>query len=582
MKQILTYVTIICLLVALAGCGGANRKGTGETNSYTNSESESNAVDEPYDVTTMPDDNTALEDNSDVCQPLFDSEYIPVACHDDRFIVRNDSGNLYGVVNEDGNSILPCEYEKISFENMKSQTVLKVMSKGSYGIFDLNGIEHIPCEYTDISVSTYTDFVIVKNFFEKMGLLDLQSNVVLPIEADVIRVSYDKGFVVAKNADEEKAAVISVYDCDMALTKEYSWDKDTIFDIVISNGGNLLCVNYGTTRNINIDYIAVEGPSIMGDTHIEGKHLFYFNDQDLIVRNLDTQEEKQIWSYPEDTPVEMSSITTTDSYIDPITGYESVDINFIASVQSKAEYYSLRITFGDTIDIIDLLKVLNLNANLNSILISGQSIGQFYGGEAIVFPQTGYLYTINTKGEKIAEITNPYTDRYNSAILPYAVILNNNGYYSIINSKGETLLSDDGYSNIQKVNVNGVYLVTNQQGEFGHISKFLEVLAPCGSIDSMESGIEKPSYDKWNLEAKNDAEMDIYIIHNEDKWALYDDHSCKLITDFMDIQDGENQQYQQVLGNNGYLLISEDRKTLYLVSCDDNTYSVYYYVNLDQ
>lgn len=60
-------------------------------------------------------------------------------CKEGYFLVRNESGHLYGVVDSEGNYIFPCEYQEISFCETTEQSVLKVLSKGYYGIFDFDG-----------------------------------------------------------------------------------------------------------------------------------------------------------------------------------------------------------------------------------------------------------------------------------------------------------------------------------------------------------------------------------------------------------------------------------------------------------
>ena len=577
MKKIFVLVATIIIVISLVACGDADFD-----SAETGDDSSPNTVQEQSPSTQEQNPSTPVPTADDgATQPLFISEYIPVASSQGYFVVRNDSGNQYGLVDDKGNYILPCEYEEVSFAETKSQTMLKVMSRGSYGVFDLNGDERIPCEYTEVSLSPYTDYCYVKNFFDKMGLLDLDGNIILPIEFDMLKVSYGKTFTALKNAEGEIPAAITVYDSNAQLLKEILWDKEPVINIDISNGGNLLCVYYGTNF-ANTDYIAIEGSSVYGDTYVDGNRLYYFNGQDLIIRSLDTQEETVIWSFPDEKISKYSEIRTVKDYIDPVTNVESVDLYVFEVIPDTpvGEGYYLRITFGDKIETICYPKDDDGNTLNLGVYSYWDIASQFYDGVAIVFPESGYLYTINTKGEKIAEITNPYTDHQRSTILPYAAMLNNNGYYSIINSDGEMQLSKDGYSNIQPVNVSGIYAVTNQEGELGLISKYLEELVPCGSIASIESAIERPSYDEWELEAKYDIKDELYIIHSSNKWALYDAADCRLITDFVELQNEGLEQYQQILGNGGYALISESRECVYLVSFDGNFYNVYSYLNL--
>lgn len=569
MKRALAMLLAVMMVVLLAACEGNNDLEA--TNSGTLQQEENPSSDLQQNSTL-----TVLRNSSTL---QFKTEYIPVASSQGSFIVRNESGSLYGLVDKQGAWILPCEYEEISFCKGKNQTVLKVMSKGSYGVFDLNGNERIPCVYTEINFSSYSDFCVVKTFAEKLGVLDFNGNTILPIEFDVVKFGYGKAIAAAKNSNEQSAAVVAAYSPRGELIKEFPWDKGEILDIVVGNGGNLLSVNYqeGTNR-IGLAYLTTEGEAVWGDVAVVGNHTFYFQGNELMARDMDTLQDVVVWSFPEGQDSKQSDIRSTSSNIDPISGVESVDL-CVAGVMDDApqgEIYYIRITFGEQIDTIsykgsDIVNTMNLG--------DWNNVGDFYDGTAIVFPQSGYLYTINTKGEKISEIKKPYTNRKASIILPYAAILNNNGFYTIVNSKGEELLSKNGYSSVQSTE-GGIYLVTDQNGKLGLINEYAEELVPCGGIDSIETAIQLPANDEWKLEACYETEDELYVVYNEDKWAIYSTTKRQLLTDFME-ETGENAwEYDCVLGNGGYALINDEADTIYLVSYDGSSYKVFLYFDL--
>lgn len=122
-------------------------------------------------------------------------------------------------------------------------------------------------------------------------------------------------------------------------------------------------------------------------------------------------------------------------------------------------------------------------------------------------------------------------------------------------------------------------MVTNQNGQLGLINKYAEELVPCGGISSIESAIEQSDNDNWELESSHETEDELYVIHKEDKWAVYSTTVGRLVTDFMNMSGNQLDQYNCVLGKNGFALIDEDGQNVYLVSCDGSNYKVYTYIN---
>ena len=128
MKKLLATVLCGMMLLSMASCG---TKG------------------EITKETTQPSPDSTLGTQKLSLQ-TFDQ---PVSSYQGYFVVRNEGSGMYGVIDETGKSVLPCEYGEISFDQAESQTVLKVMNKGSYGVYNLKGQELIPCEYTEITLT---------------------------------------------------------------------------------------------------------------------------------------------------------------------------------------------------------------------------------------------------------------------------------------------------------------------------------------------------------------------------------------------------------------------------------------------
>lgn len=523
-----------------------------------------------------PSDSVAADNGAEGLAVLFETENIPVASCMDCFIVRNESGNLYGLVRSDGTTILPCTYEKISFCQAKSQVVLTVKSKGSYGVFDLNGTELIPCQYTDIQLSPFEDSCIVRTFTGETGVIDFNNNIILPITFyETIEFGYGKIIAVWKKSGSQSGNIIEAYDSTGHLVKEFSC-AGNIGGFAVGSGGNLIEILHSPEGSYRYDFkeFAIEGPAVWGDTRLIGEYILYFKGSDLMVRNINTNEEKHIWTFPDSQPWDVFQINQYSSYVDPISNIEYVDLVLCGGSHSStdSDWRNLRVTLGGQFDVLDYHTL-----GLPSGHRTSNPLGMFYDGIAMVFPERGYLYTINTSGEKVSEVTVPYTVRSESFLLKNAAVLNNNGYFSIVDPNGNALLSDDGYSSVKKAAA-GAYIVTDHSGSMGLINDYAEELIPCGEIASTDGLFTQLSNDVWELESTHAAEDELYVLNNGDTWAIYSTKTQRLCSEFKPIDGEYFEQYNAVLGNDGFLLMDESGNTAYLVTKDASSYSVSSYL----
>lgn len=543
------FATLLCgmVLFSLASCG------TGDKTSKETAQ--------PSPETTLGVENLSVE-----------TPYQPVSSYKGYFVVRDESNSMYGVIDETGESVLPCEYGEIRFDEAESQTVLKVKSKGSYGVYDLQGQELIPCEYTEIEFTPYADLCIVETFTGQNDILNFRGESILPESYDIVEFAY--GNVVAgKSATETEEGSIAVYQPDGTQIKNFTLEEESMLDFMVGNGGNTIAVNYLVNGMGLLDFnhcLVVEGEeAIWSNTLSVNNYLFFFTGDSLVAKNVETQKETAVWSFPEEQVWSLFAIQKLSEHTDPVTGVKFIDV-YVSGVGdiSEVKYY-LRIVLDKDVSVIDYVK-----AGINEQIVGGDKLGQFYNGVAMVLPAEGYLYTIGIDGNKIAELSNPYTDRDRSFLLGNAAVLNNNGYYTIVDAQGETILSDEGYSNIGALNVNGLYVITDQNGKVGLIDQYAEEIVPCGGIESVETGVERASSESWELESSNAAEDELYILHNGDMWAVYSALETKLITQFQKMDGEAATQYNCFLGNGGYPLIDEDGESVYLISHSSGTYQI--------
>lgn len=501
-----------------------------------------------------------------------ETPYQPVSSYQKYFVVRNKSNSMYGLIDKKGSVVLPCEFGEVSFAEAKSQTVLKVMNKGSYGVYDLQGQELIPCEYTEITLTPYADLCMVETFTGEKDVLDFNGESILPTAYDIVEFAYGN-VVVGKSATETEESTIAVYQPDGKLIKNFRLGEDSILDFTVGNGGNTIVVNYLINGRGFLDFnncLVVNGDcEVWSDTLTENGYMFFCNEGSLIAKNMETQNETTIWSFPEKQEWGLFSLQKLSQQVDPITETKYVDIYAAGTGDVREVKYYLRIVFGENISVIDYAK-----SGINGQLVDGDDLGDFYNGVAMVLPAKGYLYTVDINGNKKAELSNPYTDRDKSFLIGNAAVLNNNDYYSIVNAQGETLLAEEGYSNVGALNVNGLYVITDQNGKIGLIDRYAEELVPCGNIDSVEAGVERASSESWELESSKVAEDELYILHNGDMWAVYSAMETKLITEFQKMDGEAETQYNCFLGNGGYPLIDEDGKSVYLISYNNENYKI--------
>lgn len=529
-----------------------------------------NTRDQISKETTQPSPEATLS----VQDLSVETPYQPVSSYQKYFVVRNKSNSMYGLIDKKGSVVLPCEFGEVSFAEAKSQTVLKVMNKGSYGVYDLQGQELIPCEYTEITLTPYADLCMVETFTGENDVLDFNGESILPTAYDIVKFAYGK-VVVGNSATEKQEGCIEVYQPNGTLIKSFSIGQTSIFDLLIGNGGNTITIISIEDGKGAADYqncLVVEGDDILwSNTLVVDEKLVYFNGNSLEVMNSKTDERTSVWNFKEEGNWEMFSIQKVSEGTDPVTGvkYADISIDAIGGEKTGNVRCYLRIIFDQTYSAIDYTE-----AGINRWITGGDELSDFYNGVAMVLPDKGYLYTIDINGDKKVELSNPYTDRDKSFLIGNAAVLNNNGYYSIVNTQGEILLSEDGYSSVGTLNVNGLYVITDQNGKIGLIDRYAEELVPCGGIDSVETGVERASSESWELESSKVAEDELYILYNGDMWAVYSALETKLITEFQEMDGEAETQYNCFLGNGGYPLIDEDGKSVYLISYNNENYKI--------
>lgn len=511
--------------------------------------------------------------NGGAFEEAFTTNEQPVAAFDNSFIIRNKSGNLYGLIDRSGEEILPCEFEEMEYVKTKSQTVVKAQSKGSYGVYDLSGDELIPCQYTELSLSPYEDLCIATTFTGEHSVLSFSGETIIPAGYDVLGFGYGKILMAGRSFDETRPGEIAAYDSNGNLIKSFPLEMEQVVDLSAMNGGDLIRVTYmdkGMAYTNFDSCLVVSGDSnVWSNTQVAGEYLFYFRNGSLIARNIETGDESIAWEFPGQHDWIGFEIGNPDKGTDAVTGVSFVDFSILGHINGqKDEGRTLRVVLDSSISTIDL-SALGVNLSLGS----RDEVGSFYNGVAMVFPADGYLYTIDTSGQVVNELKNPYTDRDTSYLIDNAAILNNNGFYSIIDANGNPVLSDDGYSDIQKM-MGGCSVVTDQDGNVGLINALGKELLSCGEVESIESGAKYVSTQEWELESAYSADSELLAINKGQSWALYSLLTDDFVTDFFDVGTSNGLQYNYAYGDGGCFLIDESGRFIYAIINQNGTYKV--------
>ena len=97
-------------------------------------------------------------------------------------LVRVKLDNKYGIVNLDGKEIIPCKYDDLTILFDWGKDLLKVKLDNKYGFINFEGKEIIPCKYDDLMKFRY--YLIKAELGNKYGFIDYEGN-------EIIQCKYD-------------------------------------------------------------------------------------------------------------------------------------------------------------------------------------------------------------------------------------------------------------------------------------------------------------------------------------------------------------------------------------------------------
>lgn len=123
----------------------------------------------------------------------------------DNKVLRVENGGKYGLINMEGNEVIPCEYDEITALQGLENTII-VSKQGSYGVVDNDGKTILPVEYAEIQNlgDEASQGFIVKNTEGKYGIVDISNGQVLDMNYEGIsKIHQGDYYVVTENGKQK-------------------------------------------------------------------------------------------------------------------------------------------------------------------------------------------------------------------------------------------------------------------------------------------------------------------------------------------------------------------------------------------
>ncbi|MBR2241579.1 MAG: WG repeat-containing protein [Clostridia bacterium] len=159
---------------------------------------EVNYVDGTYKTKVINDKNQQLFTNYDNIVAVQNYDENHNLWYEENVLKVQKNGK-YGLINLDGNEILPCEYDSIdTLKGIKNSIVIKKDNK--IGIVNSDGTVVVPADYQEVTALTadYKNGYIVKNAESKYGVIKSDGQIALECKFEKIDNIADNGKYIAK------------------------------------------------------------------------------------------------------------------------------------------------------------------------------------------------------------------------------------------------------------------------------------------------------------------------------------------------------------------------------------------------
>lgn len=606
MKKFISFVLAIFMLLSLTACGKHEKSVEQEQEpleeTLPSEKPSSSEISSSVDTLEQNEPDVAPEEET-IESLMFTLENMPVMCKGGYFLVRSESGYLYGVVDSEGNYIFPCEYQEISFCETTDQSVLKILSKGYYGIFDFDGNEIVPCQYLNIDVnSTVAETYFIVNSGSNYGVLDAKGNEVVPCQYSNIDIVATEDKTVFKVKSGSGYGVLDskgneIVPCQYYYISVKETASQTVLEVCDGQDGFFQGNTYYSFPS-KYGVIDLDGNELIPCKYSEISFSPYFDT--CIVSDSDYVG---LWEL--NNGLRLPLWFTAMAYVEYENGY--ILAAYDETLESYNEACELIDSFEAERDIEGMISMLegtykyfqvslrNTSDDFIGIHPDG-SIHNYSKSSVQADIQDHILAHIDTANHDSSIITfdPPMEDQDENSFMTFvkypSMLLRleyRNGCIFIYDRHGNILLSEDGFADVQEISTESIYSIKDWNGNLGLVNVYAEIIVPLGNVDDPNNAVtELPDYSNlaFELEATYESSNGFIFVTNDadNSWTLCRKDTGIQLTDFISY-DSEDEwdiiQYNCLMGYEGYSIISEDKDMLYLVSRTDGVYSVYSYVN---
>lgn len=256
--------------------------------------------------------------------------------------------------------------------------------------------------------------------------------------------------------------------------------------------------------------------------------------------------------------------------------------------------------------ICNLTQLLYRSEHFSSKDFIRSRTNNFDAGERMII-ENNDIYLVDINGERIRTINEAYSDYEKCFVIEGAAILYRNGYYFAIDFAENPILSNAGYTEVERIQIGtdilfteyklgsgqyhikqlksneklegtenvrfpisqeSLFILTDPTGEMLIINDRAEVIIPLGKVTDAESAVmEIPSNERNGLEAKIEPNDILRVLHTSDStWGIYSAQKHGMLTDFIPFEDASMELYNCFMGNGGFVLGSDDGSRLFTVA----------------
>lgn len=335
----------------------------------------------------------------------------------EKTVLKYQEGNLYGIMDYEGNKITEAEYEEIVNIDYK-EGYLKVKKEENYGVIDIKGQKILDEEYENILSDGYYD---EKTKYSEAGF--------------ILRVKTDDGYKFGYATTSGKVVLEPIYNEVNRIT-EIENNKDVYFITSLNGRYGLLKNNKTILENeyINIDYDKTN--EIVIAQKDSSKGVFDINGKNII-------------------PIDYDTIIIGGEYINAIKDENTIIFdkngNTIntedASKEKVSDKYSIIIDKDDNYNIVDNSNKRLLNTNYSYL--------EYFRDDLFIATNESKTGLIKADGSNVVPLEYNTIQKIDGTNCLQAMNLDDNKN-TIINSKGEiqeglengTIIQEENYLEI--------------------------------------------------------------------------------------------------------------------------------------